>query len=95
MPKRKQAQKVPVTVRALIQRINRKLAQEDKRLVKTRENALTGNGVPLVHDLGRYYAIDVGRNQMADTHVDPEKLGRQLGVMQPWEKLADDGGTVA
>jgi hypothetical protein len=86
MPKT-QAQKVPVTMRALVQRINRRLVKKDKRgdkLLACRDNS------PAIHELGAYYSINVGRNEISDTHVDPEKLGRELGVLQPWEKLAED-----
>jgi len=29
------------------------------------------------------------RNWLADKHVDPEELGRELKVMQDWEVLAE------
>lgn len=91
MPKAKQG-KVPVTMRALIQRINRKLAKErdgwgthggghGDKLLACREMSRA------YHDLGSYYTVDVGRNQIAATHVDPEELARELGVLKEWEKV--------
>jgi hypothetical protein len=90
-----QAQKVPVTMRALLQRINRKLAKNEKssgtrgggrgsKLLACRETS------PAFRELGAYYSIDVGRNHISERHVDPEKLGRELGVLQPWEKVAEE-----
>ena len=38
-------------------------------------------------NLGDYYLIDTRRNWVSRTHVDLEKLGRELEVLQPWERL--------
>jgi hypothetical protein len=77
------AKGVPVTLRALLQRINRKLAPEGRQLKKTRGTRWRG-------DLGDYYAIDVRRNILTAQHVDPEAWGREMGVLQPWETVADE-----
>ncbi len=74
-PKKKQT--VPVSERALVQRINRKLA--GKQLVKTR-------GIWALPELGRYYTVS-DRNTIVDTHVALEGFGRKLHVLQPWESL--------
>ena len=37
--------------------------------------------------MGRFYRIDLGRGVVADSDVDLEKLGRELGVLQPWEEV--------
>jgi hypothetical protein len=75
-------QKVTVTERALIQRINRKLAKDGEKLRTTR-----GHFEP---SLGRHYVIDLNRNFVVRKQFDLEELGRQLNVLQPWEDLADD-----
>lgn len=77
MPKRK---RVPVTMRALIQRINR---VKDTWDVLKKRRGEAGRA-----DLGDYYVIDVNRNAIVNTHVDPEQLGRKLGVLREWEELA-------
>lgn len=77
-------QKVPVSVRAAIQRINRKLKPDMEQLKVTR------GGEMLRLDLGDYYIINFNRNWIAHKHVDPEKLGRELGVLAPWETMVDD-----
>jgi hypothetical protein len=74
--------KVPVTTRALVQRINRKLAAEDMKLKATR-------GMRAVADLGDFYVIDASRNFVVDKDVNIEELGRKVGALQPWEVLAD------
>ena len=74
-------QRVPVTVRALIQRINRKLALQDESLRKARTE-----NVRLT--VGDYYIVDVMRNCIAHREVDIEEQGRQLGALKPWETVA-------
>lgn len=76
MPNQK---KVPVTERALIQRINRVLAKDDKVLKASR------NSDP---STGRYFIIDVNINGITATNCDLEALGRELEVLKPFEELA-------
>ena len=66
--------KVPVTVRALVQRINRALASDGKRLRGTR-----GRGP------GVYYVVSGSR--VTQSAVNLEALGRKLGVLYAWETL--------
>lgn len=80
--------KVPVSMRALHARINRMLAKEDEVLVKARGIA--------AEKLGDWYTISVstaaaraGRNSVLETDVDPEKLGRELGVLREWEEVVE------
>lgn len=75
----KTSKKVPITERALVARIRRRLAKAGELLRRTR-------GID--HNLGAYYRVNVDRNFVVATHVDPEALGRELGVVHPWEALA-------
>jgi hypothetical protein len=75
-------QTVPVTARALVQRINRKLAAAGQRLKATRGARWRG-------DLGDYYTIDTNRNCVVAKGVDPAALGREIGVLRPWESVAE------
>lgn len=75
-------QRVPVTKAALMQRLQRALAKEGQVLKVTR-------GARAIVDLGRHYVIDVRRNVVIDKNVDLEALSRDLGVLRPWEKLAE------
>jgi hypothetical protein len=72
---------VPVTTRALIQRINRKLAAQGQTLRKARGASCAG--------LGDYYVIDTRRNAVTLKRVGLEALGRELEALHPWESLAD------
>jgi len=77
--------KVPVTERALIQRINRELkahGQMGRKLKKTR-------GMQAFVDLGDYYVLDIAIGGIADKFVDIEALGRELGMLQDFEALVD------
>jgi hypothetical protein len=74
---------VPVTMRALVQRINRKLAKEGEKLKASRG----GRDVAAVGD---YYLVDLEANAVCGTFVDPEVLGRKIGVLAQWEHVAED-----
>ena len=74
--------KAPVSTRALIQRINRKLATEQQQLKATR-------GERWRTELGDYYIIDANHNFVIAQHVDLEKLGRELECLPKWEKLGE------
>ena len=74
--------KVPLSMRALVQRINRAI-QQDCRLKITR-----GRRAHL--DLGDYYVLNIGRNWIVEKDVDPEELGRRLGCIEPYEYVVQD-----
>jgi hypothetical protein len=77
------AQKVPITMGALIQRINRVLKHRDEQLKVAR-------GARVLQEFGDFWILDVNRNMVVDKHVDPEELGRELGVLQPYETVAEE-----
>ncbi|MDQ5871812.1 MAG: hypothetical protein M3547_06345 [Acidobacteriota bacterium] len=87
MPKRKAAaRKVPVSRRALVQRINRVLAKQKRRL-------LAGRTERVVRDLGRHYVVDAGGSRgCVRDHVDLEDFGRELGVIADYEALDEKEG---
>ena len=72
--------KVPVTQRALIQRINRAL---DHEVVKV------SRGMRARIDCGEFYAVDVSTNAISAKDIDLEKWGRDLEVLKPYEELAE------
>jgi hypothetical protein len=72
--------KVPITWRALVQRINRKLAHDGERLV-ARRTGTDGLGKPEYS----YYRIEGQRIVEKDVNV--AKLARALGVLRPWEEV--------
>ena len=80
--KRKGGGKVPVTTRAVVQRINRKLKDKGQQLRATR-------GASARSHLGDYYVIDHERNFVIDQHAILKTWARDLGVLQPWEELVD------
>jgi hypothetical protein len=68
----------PVSMRALIARINRKLAAEGEVLKAARsERAASSVGLFFI----------VRGNRIASERVDPEALARKLGVLSAWEHL--------
>ena len=74
-------QTVPVTERALVARINRKLRHD---LMALRRAPRTGK-TPA--DLGDYYVVNHRLNIVQDTHVNLADLGRVLDCLKPWERL--------
>ena len=76
-------QRVPVSARAILQRINRKLKPDWKQLK-------TGRGLLLERTVGRYYVIR--RNCVTQQYVDVEDLARELKVLQSWEELRAELG---
>jgi hypothetical protein len=75
--------KVPVTKRALVQRINRKLLERHEQL-------LTARGENARAELGDFYIVGTHAGGVTDKHVEPEKLGRELGALKPYEVLAEE-----
>lgn len=74
---------IPVSTRALFQRLSRRLAKDGKRLMTCREDSRA------FQELGRYYTVNE-RNHIDRGDIDLEEFGRELGVLTPWEKLADE-----
>jgi hypothetical protein len=71
-------EKVPITKRALVQRINRHL--------RNRNEALRGKRGA---NTGEYYLVDFTRNVLIQDGVSIDKLGRELNVLKPYERLED------
>jgi DNA primase catalytic subunit len=70
-----------ITKRALLQRINRKLRDDDKTVRSSR-------GAHVEIDIERgFYLLDLKRKLIVE-YVDLEKLGRKLGCLKGWEKVA-------
>ncbi len=69
---------VGVTRRALVARIQRALARRQHALHTDRRGRQT-----------RWLVIN-DDSSIADMDVDLEELGRELGVLRPWEKLEAD-----
>ena len=72
--------KVKISKRALIQRINRALVKENEMLRKAR-------GIQMFLDVGDYFTINIKRNYITRSNIDPENLGRELEVLKPYEEV--------
>jgi hypothetical protein len=86
MAKRKQAVTkkvtVPISKRALLARLNRKLDADHAAVKITRYNT------PARRTLGEYYVVADGG--VADSNVDLESYGRQHGALAQHEHLTDE-----
>src|SRR6266699_4277173 len=72
--------KVPVTRRAVIARLNRKLAYENKILRGDRGASAWGQR-------GEFHVVDTKLNAVTARNVDVESLARKLGVLRDWEAM--------
>ena len=68
--------------KALIQRINRRLAHDGEKLRKTRNPRH-------FMDLGRYYVVVVPSGYHAASHINLEQYGRETGALGPNEQLVE------
>lgn len=73
--------KSKVSERAVLARLNRKLAPEWSRIKKCRADSRA------YRDLGTYYVIDSYRNLITDTDIDLELWAREQGVLGGWEAI--------
>ena len=70
-----------ITMNALVKRINRRLAKEDRAMRKSRRNT--------EFDLGEYFVVDVRYNLILVKYVDPVEWGRELGVLRAGESVEE------
>lgn len=74
---------VPVTERAIVQRINRRLKPDLLQLKKCRDGRW--------HDeLGDYYLLDLNRNSIDEKHVDLATMAKELKVISDFEQVKND-----
>jgi len=73
--------RVPVSERALIARLNRKLAEDDWMVKVARP------GSRLENNVGRYYALDYRLNAVMHTHLDLETFAADKGCLAAYERL--------
>jgi hypothetical protein len=71
---------VPVTERALLVRVNRKLTKERQESLKAAKGKAR-------ETLGAYYLLDLRRNEVKATNVQLEPYARKLGVLKLYEAL--------
>jgi hypothetical protein len=85
MHRSESVKKVPVTERALIQRLNRKIKEDDLVLKKCRPDSKAHN------ELGDYYIVDIHRNFIVEKgldSVDLQSMGRAKKVLADWEEVS-------
>ncbi|WP_397569066.1 hypothetical protein [Schlesneria sp. T3-172] len=80
---KKAIKKSQVSKRAMIQRINRKLSGDDRKLKASRSQGDLDN-------LGEHYILDLNRNVVVDTHVDIADTAKKLGCITQWEELVEE-----
>ena len=76
-------EQMPITLRALIQRINRVLAKDQAVLKKVRGRYARGQ-------CGDYYVLHWRSQRIRCWHVDPVALAQELGVLEAWEAVREE-----
>jgi len=76
------ASKVPVSERAIIQRINRALAPRDMVL-------RTARGQQMQLDVGHWYVVNTRINGVVQPykHMDLADIAQDVGVLRGWEEI--------
>ena len=72
-----------ITERALIARLNRRLADDGQQIKTCREGSRS------FPTLGRYYIVRIDFNAVDTPDIDLEGWGREMGVLRDNESLAD------
>jgi hypothetical protein len=80
---KQQQQKVPVSERAAIQRINRKLRPDVCALKQTR-------GARARTDLGDWYVIDYARNVVIAKNINLDAYAHKVGALAEHEEVVFD-----
>ena len=73
--------RVPVGERSLIQRLNRRLAKDHQKLFMSRSRAAEA-------EFGKFYVADTASGEVIASIIDLKGLGRDLGVLRPWEECS-------
>ena len=75
--------KVPVSHRAVLARVNRILAKEEKTFRVSRSQGERSN-------LGDAYILDTSKNEVVDSRVSLKDLAAKLGAIKAFEEMADE-----
>ena len=81
--------KIPLSERAIVQRINRRLAKQQEKLLRLRG----GRDSRWWNELGNHYVVDADDAIVIRTHVDIEALAKELRVVRDYECLAEASAT--
>jgi hypothetical protein len=73
--------KVTVTERAVLQRVNRALAHDGKRMYVCRDDSRWSN------ELGRFYIVSTDTRSLDAAHADLDGWARELGVLKRLEEI--------
>ena len=79
MEKMTTSEKRPVSARAVLQRINRKLKADCEGIRKSRPAHIKVSG--------KYYRVEYRRSRIVENNVDLERLAKRLEVIEKWETL--------
>jgi len=72
---------IPVNETSLLQRVNKILAKDDHRLVKSRSNGEKSN-------MGEWYVIETHNSQVVDFYCKIEEIGRATGALKTYEHFS-------
>jgi len=76
----KEKKRVPVGERAVMERVNRRLAEVSQLLKICRKG-------PWLEELGRYFIVSTETGSLVERHVNLRECAEGLGALQSWEKI--------
>jgi hypothetical protein len=82
--------KLPISHRALLQRINRALKDEFKQVRRSRRVGQDAGRPLYAHGLGEYYLLNLRRNVIVAENLNLENYGKELKVLEDYEKLQEE-----
>lgn len=75
--------KVSISMRALLQRINRTLAKDGQVLKKSRSEKM-------ICSVGEYFIVDLKSSCIICQNENPIDLGKKIGALKPYEEVSDE-----
>ena len=74
-------EKVPVSERALLGRLNRHLLESNDEFIRKNRPGSLGE-----KELGKYYVVSKSTNSVTMKNIDVRKLAQEEGVLKPYER---------
>jgi hypothetical protein len=74
--------KIEVTKRSLIQRLNRALAPDQVLKSNRRSDRM-------IEEIGEYCILDLKQKRIVQRHVDLLQLAKKLGAIEAWEEIGE------
>ncbi len=79
-----------ISVRALIQRLNRVLSLKGQKVMRSKPIVRDDGGKKYPEDVGRFFVLNEADAHITEHHLDLDLFGRRLAVLKAWEVVLVD-----